>query len=74
MEINNYNDLEELAKQAVLREMKEIDDVDFLFERQTIDSIFYKIYNDLCNRYGNVTGSYFALHLLNVYEIEIPIR
>jgi hypothetical protein len=72
MIVNSYVEVEELAKETVLFAMRNEPNRDFL-EAQTVDSIFYKVYDDLCRKRNNIIGSYFALHLKSKYEIEIPI-
>lgn len=72
-QVNSYNDIEEMAKKTVLWAMENVPTEDCFFEPQTADSIFYKVYNDLCNR-AITLGSYFAIHLKDKYEIDIPIR
>lgn len=72
MQVNSYPDLDELAKQTVLYAINNVESPNAFFEPQTRDSIFYKVYNDICNRRAITYGSYFALHLKNIYEINIP--
>lgn len=72
-QINTYGEIDELAKATVLYAIHNVPSPDAFFEPQGTDSIFYKVYNDLCNR-ANHLGSYFALQLQNKYEINIPIR
>lgn len=74
MIVNTYPDVEELAKQTVLYAINNIKSEDAFFEKQGTDSIFYKVYNDLCEKNSIVVGSYFALHLEKKYEIKISIR
>lgn len=73
MIVNSYPEVEKLAKQTVLHAMNEVPDVDSLFERQSDHSIFYKVYDDLCKQ-NPIIGAYYAIHLKEKYEIEIPIR
>lgn len=72
MQVNSYPDLDELAKQTVLYAMANESSPDCFFEPQSKNSIFYKVYDDICKRRAITYGSYFALHLKNVYEINIP--
>lgn len=72
-QINTYAEIDQLAEETVLYAIHNIESPDAFFEPQSTDSIFYKVYNDLCNR-ANHYGSYFALRLESVYEINIPIK
>lgn len=72
MRVDTYNDVEELAKQTVLHAMR-ANPGDDLFGIQTEDSVFYQVYNDLANK-NTAMGSFFAIHLKDVYEIDILIK
>lgn len=72
MVVRTYSEVEELAQAVVLHAMKENEKEDFL-EKQPKDSIFYKVYDDLCRTKGLIVGSYFAMHLEKKYEITFPV-
>lgn len=71
-EVNSYNDIETMARMTVLYAMENIPSPDCFFEPQSRHSIFYKVYNDLCNTRAVHYGSYFAIHLKDKYDITIP--
>jgi hypothetical protein len=73
MIINSFVEVDELAKETVLFATRNKPNKDFKLGEQSVDSIFYKVYDDLCRKHSNTMGSYFALHLKSKYEIEIPI-
>jgi hypothetical protein len=72
MIVNSFKEMEELAKETVMFAMNNEPNRDFL-EKQNVYSIFYKVYDDICNK-NLILGSAFAIHLKEKYGIEIPIR
>ncbi|AEO93348.1 gp77 [Bacillus phage G] len=68
-----HSDLEELAQETVKYAMENEMDEFCFFNGVGIDSIFYKVYNDLANK-NLIVGSMFAMLLENKYEIKIPIK
>lgn len=73
MIVNTFPDVEELAKETVLYAMEHVESEDAFFEKQSIHSVFYLVYNDLCRK-NLILGSYFAIHLKEKYQIDIPIQ
>lgn len=69
-----FNDIDELMEKLVLYAIENEPTEDCFFEPQGINSIFYKVYDDISRNQGIVVGAYFANRLKEKYEISIPIR
>lgn len=73
-QINSYPEFDQLVEATVAFAKNNSQSPDDYTGEQGFDSIFYKVYNDICNRRAITYGSYFAMRLENEHGIIIPTQ
>lgn len=73
-QINSFPEFDQLAEETVAFAKNNSQSPNDYTGEQDTDSIFYKVYNDICNRRAITYGSYFAERLKNEHGIIIPIQ